>query len=183
MASKHILSLEVCHVSNCEILCIKDTSQYTDNLAIDCEELLITPPGFNKPSLIKVKHGFDLCLNSCALDVQKEGCGDHRGNIADGVYIIRYSVSPTDKVFVEYNHLRITNILTKYHNILCDIDMKPCEPFSERADLIAELGYIRTLIDAAVAKVEYCSSPSKGMELYNYAKKRLSKIDCSAICC
>ena len=44
MASKHILSLEIPTVSNCDLLCIKDTSQYTKELAIDCEELLITLP-------------------------------------------------------------------------------------------------------------------------------------------
>lgn len=183
MANKHILSLEVSSVSNCEILCVKDTSQYTSDLSIDCEELLITSPGFNKPTLIKVQHGFDLCLNSCALGVQTSDCGTVRGNIADGVYIIRYSVSPTEKVYVEYNHLRVCNILSRYYQILCDIDMKPCEPESERAEVIRELAYIKTLIDAAVAKVEYCQSATEGMELYNYAKRLLGKIDCSATCC
>tara|TARA_Y100001937_G_C6998640_1_gene275418 strand:- start:465 stop:650 length:186 start_codon:yes stop_codon:yes gene_type:complete len=61
--------------------------------------------------------------------------------------------------------------------------MKPCEPESERAEVIRELGYIKTLIDAAVAKVEYCQSATEGMELYNYAKRLLGKIDCSATCC
>lgn len=183
MDNKHILSLEILPVSNCEILCIKDTSQYTTDLAVDCEELLITPPGFNSPSLIKVQKGFDLCINSCALSIQTTDCGDTRTTIPDGIYIIRYSVSPNDKVYVEYNHLRVTTLLTSYYKILCDIDMKPCEPSSERAEVISELSYIKTLIDAAVAKVEYCQSPNDGMELYNYAKRRLAKIDCSSICC
>ena len=183
MANKHILSLEVPAVSNCGIFSVKDTSQYAEELGIDCEELLITPPGFNNPALIKVKHGFDLNLNGCALGIQTTDCGSSRSILPDGVYIIRYSVSPNDKVYVEYNHLRVCCILDKYNNILCDIDMKPCAPSSERADLISELGYIRTLIDAAIAKVEYCQSPNEGMELYNYAMKRLNKIDCSSICC
>ena len=183
MANKHILSLELSPVSNCEVLCIKDTSQYTSDLSIDCPELLITSPGFNSPALIKVQSGFDLCLSSCALGVQQSNCGSHRSNICDGVYIIRYSVSPNDKVYVEYNHLRVCNILSSYHQILCDIDMKPCEPDSERSELISELAYIKTLIDAAVAKVEYCQDATAGMELYNYAKRRLGKIDCSALCC
>ena len=42
MANKHILSLEIPTVSNCDLLCIKDTSQYSKELAVDCEELLIT---------------------------------------------------------------------------------------------------------------------------------------------
>jgi hypothetical protein len=183
MANKHILSLEVPSVSNCGILSVKDTSQYTDDLGIDCEELLITPPGFNSPALIKVKHGFDLHINGCSLGIQSTDCGSTRSTIPDGVYIIRYSVSPNDKAYVEYNHLRVCSIMDKYYKILCDIDMKPCAPSSERADLLAELAYIRTLIDAAVAKVEYCTSPNEGMELYNYAMKRLDKIDCSSICC
>ena len=36
MASRHILSLEIPTVSNCELLCIKDTSQYSKELAVDC---------------------------------------------------------------------------------------------------------------------------------------------------
>ena len=183
MANKHILSLEVSPVANCDILNIKDTSQYTTDLQIDCEELLITVPGFNKPYLINVTNGFDLSLTNCTIGVQTENCGDKTTVIADGIYIIRYSVAPTDKVYVEYNHLRVTSLMTKYYKVLCDLDMQPCEPSSERSEIISELGYIRTLIDAAVAKVEYCQSPNKGMELYNHAKKRLDKIDCSAVCC
>ena len=37
-------------------------------------------------------------------------------------------------------------------------------------------------IDAAKAKVEFCQSPNEGMELYNFAKKKLKKITCT-ICC
>eukprot|EP01046_Picozoa_sp_COSAG06_P099729 COSAG06_NODE_45849_length_351_cov_1.222222_2_plen_32_part_01 len=32
MANRHILSLEIPTVSNCNLLCIKDTSQYSENL-------------------------------------------------------------------------------------------------------------------------------------------------------
>ena len=59
MASKHILSLEIPTVSNCDLLCIKDTSQYSSELAVDCEELLITLPGFSVPVLIDVDKSFE----------------------------------------------------------------------------------------------------------------------------
>ena len=35
------------------------------------------------------------------------------------------------------------------------------------------------LLDAAKAKVEFCHNPSAGMDLYEYAKKRLDKMDCT----
>ena len=38
------------------------------------------------------------------------------------------------------------------------------------------MGYIKTMIDAAKAKVEYGSSPNQGWELYQFAEKKLNKI-------
>ena len=175
MAEKHILSLEIPTVSNCEVLCVKDTSQYTTKLEVDCSELLITMPGFTAPKINWIKNNE---INACVLALQTVDCGTKRTKLPDGVYVVRYSVSPNDKVYVEYNHLRITNLLTTYYQKLCDIDVKPCEPSSEREDLLREMNYIKTLIDAAVAEVEYCSNPNKGMELYNYAEKLLNKIIC-----
>ena len=136
MAEKHILSLEVPDVANCKVFSIRDTSQYTKLLPIDCAELLITSPGFNKPALVQVTANFNLNLAACDLGLQTTNCNDENVDLPDGVYIIKYSVSPNDK------------------------------------------SYLRTLIDAAVSKVEYCGSPNQGMEIYNYALKELQKLDC-----
>lgn len=178
MAEKHILSLEVSTVANCEILSIRDTSQYSSLLPTDCPELLITVPGFNSPVLIEVIPNFDLNLVACDLGVQTINCATENTSLPDGIYVIRYSVAPNDEVYVEYNHLRTTSILTLYYEVLCGLNLETCEPSSEKQDLITETQYIRTLIDAAVAEVEYCLSPAKGMEMYNYALKRLKKILC-----
>jgi len=178
MAEKHILSLEVPLITNCGLMTITDTSVYSDNIPVDCPELLITPPGFNSPVLIKVSKGFSINITACDLGLQLTGCGESIGAIPDGVYIIKYSVSPNDKVYVEYNHLRLTNITNLYYQMLCDLNVNDCEPDSERKDLFNELEYIKLLIDAAKSNVEYCTSPNKGMEIYNYAYKRLYKISC-----
>ena len=182
MAAKHILSLEVPDVANCEILKITDTSQYASNLPVDCPELLITPPGFNSPGLIAVQSGFDLNINACALNIQTISCEETRAVIQDGIYVIKYSVSPNDKTYVEYNFMKVSTILSTYYKKLCELDITPCEPTSVKQQLLAEMKYIRTLIDAAKAKVEYCQSPNEGTELYNFAKKKLSKITCD-VCC
>ena len=100
MANKHILSLEIPTVSNCDLLCIKDTSQYSKDLAVDCEELLITLPGYSVPVLLKVDSKFDMCLTACTLALQTDNCGTTQQKIPDGIYIIRYSVSQNTKVFV-----------------------------------------------------------------------------------
>tara|TARA_B100000902_G_C27309735_1_gene917637 strand:- start:2838 stop:3413 length:576 start_codon:yes stop_codon:yes gene_type:complete len=178
MAKQHILSLEIPAVSNCELLCIKDTSQYNKELAVDCEELLITLPGYTVPVLIKVDKDFDMCLTACTLALQTTNCGVTQEKIPDGIYIVKYSVSPNSKVYVEYNHLRVTRLLNTYYEVLCDLDVQACQPNSTKQDLLAEMSYIRTMIDAAVSNVEYCQSSAQGMQLYNYAKERLNKIAC-----
>ncbi len=183
MAAKHILSLEVLNVSNTKYLSIKDTSKYADGLGTDCAELLITPPapaGTNtkKTSIIEVKPGFDLNITACALNIQLMSCNSIRVDIPDGVYTIRYQLSPHDKTYVEYNFLRTTGLMKMYYEKLCALDMAACEPDSVRKKLLMEMNTIKILIDGAKSKVEYCSQPDAGMELFNYAKKKLERIVC-----
>ena len=182
MAAKHILSLDVIETSNCSVLNVVDTSVYTDDIPFNCGELLITPPGFTAPVLTKVQKDFNLKFTPCALGVQTTSCDSTVGTLSDGIYIIKYQVAPTDKVYVEYNYLRTTELLSAYYKKLCDIDVQACEPSSTKKDLLSEMYYIRTLIDAAKAKVEFCQSPNEGMELYDFTWKKLKKITCE-ICC
>jgi hypothetical protein len=183
MAKKHILSLEIPTVANCEIFTIWDSSEYTDDLLIDCPKLFVTIPGGSKPVMIEMYENFNTDFSPCAFNLQNIECGGTRNTFPDGIYVIRYAVSPHDKAYVEYNHLRISSILKAYYEKLCEIDVQKCEPSSDMLKLMAEMKYIRTLIDAAKAKVEYGHEPRTGMDLYNYAKKRLEKITCKVTCC
>ena len=183
MAAKHILSLEILDVSNTELLAIKDTSQYAKGLGTDCTELLITPPApegttTKTTSLISVKPGFDLNITACSLNIQLMSCNEVRTDIPDGVYIIKYQVAPHTKVYVEYTFLRVTGLMKLYYEKLCTLEINPCEPKGNKRKLLAEMHTIKVLIDAAKAKVEYCSQPDAGLELFNFAKKKLERITC-----
>ena len=182
MAAKHILSLDLPQVSNIDILSVKDTSRYAEQLDVKCPELLILPPGFTTPYIIEVGPGFNLNLDACAIGMQNTGCGHVVREFPDGVYAIKYRVQPHAKVYVEYNFLRVTTLLSTYYEKLCELDIQPCQPTSEFKQTLADMHYIRTMIDAAKAKVEYAHSPHEGMELYNFAKNKLKKITCD-ICC
>jgi hypothetical protein len=70
-----------------------------------------------------------------------------------------------------------------YYKKLCDLDVNTCEPGSSRKKVLQEMHYIRTMIDAARAKVEYATSPDEGIELYNFALSRLKKITCDIDSC
>lgn len=179
---KHILSLEVPDVMDRCIIRVIDISKYDDVLPVKCPVLMITPPGFNRPIKIEsgdiVYPGFTANLTACDLGLQKEECGKVYSYFQDGIYIIRYSVSPNDTVYVEYNHLRVTDIMNKYYEVLCCLDMKGCNYENEEKEKISMLSGFRAYLDAAKAEVEWCHHPDKGMSLYNYANTILQKIRC-----
>jgi len=182
MASKHQLSLELPDSNNIHVMRIADTSFYDENLPVDCATLSITSPGFNKARNIEVLKGFNLPLNACTIGLQSTGCQQATQPLPDGIYVVRYSVSPNSKSFVEYNHLRMTQTNNRYYNLLCELEMGACEPDADIKERLLELSMIRSFLDAAKAKVEFCHEPEKGMELLMYAKKRLDRIT-SAISC
>lgn len=175
MAAKHQLALELPPSNNVKVFRISDISTYAEGLATDCGTLQITPPGFNQPTTIEVLPHFNLVLNGCTLGLQQTNCGTHQNNLPDGIYWIRYSVSPNDKVYVEYNHLRMTQTLNRYYNTLCTLEMAACEPEPDVKEQLNELRLIKSFLDAAQAKVEYCHELSEGMDLFLYAQKRLQK--------
>lgn len=180
--AQHVLSLEAPDTLNKCILRIVDTSVYNTMIAVSCPNLQITLPGFNQPAVFSepiASPGFMLNLTACDLGIQSVNCGTVYNDLPDGIYIIRYSVSPNDVVYVEYNHLRITKALWKYNNILCDLDIADCDPPEIVKKKLNTLRLIRMYLDAAKAQVEICHRPEKGMQLYNYAVKLLDKMTCT----
>jgi hypothetical protein len=177
MPSKHQLSLEVPDTNNPKVFRIFDTSIYSDLLDITCGVLSITPPGFNEPVNFNVDPHFNLILSACSLGLQTIGCGFDSDQLPDGIYTIRYSVSPNDKVYVEYLYLRQTRVLNRYFHELCEIELAACDPLPDIKDELKELYLIKSFLDAAKAKVEVCESHLQGMDLMNYADRRLLKFE------
>jgi len=181
--AQHVLSLEAPDTMNKTILRIVDTSVYNSQIAVTCPLLQVTLPGFDRPvnfddSLIQP--GFILNLTACDLEIQTAGCGTTYNNLSDGIYIIKYSVSPNDQVYVEYNHLRMTTAMWKYYNILCELDLGACDPPEKVKDKLNRLRMIRMYLDAAKSQVEFCHQPEKGMQIFNYAVRLLDKMDCKS---
>ncbi len=148
-------------------------------ITVKCPVLQVQVPGFSTPKVVdNVVTEFSLNLTACQLKVQSAGCGSTFNSLPDGVYIVKYSVSPNDLVYVEYNHLRITKSLIKIKNLYCELDMGACEPTQQVKNKLEELREIQDFLMAAKAKVESCRESSKGIELYKYATAKLAKLKC-----
>src|SRR3990172_4067108 len=154
--AKHLLALDIPETLNTKGIRISDSSIYSSDLPKECPKLEITLPGFNLPSVINT--------------------------LPDGVYIIRYSLSPNDQLYVEYNHLRITCALNTINDILCCLDISNCEPEAEVKKQLRELWDLWMLLKGAKSQVEYCHHPKKGGNMYDYVTNRLNKIACKCGC-
>lgn len=183
--AQHVLSLEVPDTLNKCILRVADTSIYTSTSNPSCQLLEITIPGFAVPvqfGVSAIQPGFSLNLTACDLELQSTNCGTVYSDLPDGIYIIKYSVSPNDYVFVEYNHLRITNLLNTVQCIYCDLDLSTCDPPVKVKEKLNQITLIKRYLEAAKAYVEFCHQPQKGMDLYRYASTLLNKLTCNTTC-
>lgn len=176
---QHRLSLEAPDTLNICALRVVDTSIYSSSMNIKCATLQITPPGATEANTVdNIQPEFIKNLTACDLKLQLANCGTTFNNLSDGIYIIRYSVSPNDLVYVEYNHLRTTMALLRIREILCELDVAGCEPDEKTKKKLSRLGELRDQLMAAKAAVEQCQQPRKGMDIYNYVVSQLKKMEC-----
>jgi hypothetical protein len=182
MSSKHQLSLDIQQTNNCSLFRVIDTSIYSPDLDVTCPSLDITPPGFNQAVSVPVSANFETIITACVLGIQLTNCGTESAVLPDGIYNIRYSVSPNDKVFVEYHYLRNCQVLNAYYLELCKLELAACQPDADVIDQLDELRLIKSYLDAAKAKVEHCNDIEQGMSLFIYAKDRLAKFGRNTCC-
>lgn len=174
------LSLESPDTLNLCLLRLVDTSFYLKDVTVLCPLLQVTVPGFtNSVAIPNVVPGFTLNLNACDLLIQTTQCGTVFSDLCDGIYILRWSVSPNDIVYVEYNHLRITHALNLIQKVYCKLSLAACDPPADIKATLKEISLLQGFFAAAKSYVERCGNPERGMTLYNYALKRLKKLTCN----
>lgn len=181
--AQHQLALEIPDTLNTCLLRIVDMSTYNDLVPVECPTLQITAPGFTTAAEI-TSMGTDFAVNltACDLGLQLTNCDTFRNAIPDGVYVIRYSVAPNEVVYVEYNHLRISQALTQINDLLCCLDVPNCQPVGPIQQKLQEVTFLSTMLKAAKAKVEYCHNPKEGMAIYTYVIGQLKKLACGCGC-
>jgi len=183
---KHLLSLEIPDTLDTCAMMVRDMSVYSDILPYECATLQITAPGWvNASKWEGLNKNFSLVVTACSMGSQTTGC-DTPMSLVDGVYVVKWSVSPNDVVYVEYNYLRITNALRSIRSILCCLDLRTCLPEPKILSVLRELSEWEMMLKAAKANVEVCHKPAKGMEMYTFALKNIRRIaqicGCNDVC-
>jgi hypothetical protein len=178
------LSLNIPNIMTDCILRVEDTSVYNPLMPYICPTVQVLVPGYaecitlNDTTTPIISQNFILNLTACDLKIQLGFCDSEFDPIPDGIYVIKYSLSPNDKMFVEYNHLRVTAIKAELRSKLCELQLSACEPIPETQANFDYLMNVSNYIEAAQAKADWCLDCEKAMVLYNYAQKLLDKYVC-----
>lgn len=167
-------------LSDCKFI-IKDISDYPTGYILQCQRVYITPPGFSNPVVKDVTSGFELVVDNCLLQLQSEGCDSECLSLADGIYIIRYEVN--DNLYVEYNYMRINQLLNRYKDLLCCADIRSDDQKLVKQEMIDNLKDIRLYLDAMKVSVEYCHKPNQGMALYTLVCEKMDAFKCKYCGC
>lgn len=178
------LSLNIPDIMTGCVIRVEDTSVYEVLMPYVCPTLQVTVPGysdcvtFTNITTPAVAKGFVFNLTACNLETQFSECGVNFDSLPDGIYTFNYSMSPNDRLFVEYDHLRVTAINKKIKLQLCELQLSACQPSPTVTSKLNHLMTIMSYVEAAKAKVEFCDNTKEGMILYNYANKLIDEFNC-----
>jgi len=175
---EHKLGFQVLDTNNPLVFNLLDESVYTSEMPYICPEILITAPGFQFSSRHVPTQNFNLTLTACNLEIQVRNCDAEMNTIPDGIYAIKYSVSPAEYVFVEKNHLRQTIVKNRIGKIYGQLDLPTSQLPEVKKTKLVKLNEVENYLKAARECVEIKGDSKRGMELFNYALKLLDRIDC-----
>lgn len=176
--SKHILRIEAPDTYVEAVFLLRDMSTYSNLLPVSCLQLQILPPGYNVPAVLTdLLPGFNLVLNACTIGVMgPSACNEDMPGLPDGIYNIQLSCAPNTGVFVEYNHLRITDAINKLNNILCGLQPPTELPDQQMQYEITNIGLIREYLIAAKTMVENLNEPQDGINMYRWCIDLMNKM-------
>lgn len=163
------LDILVIPTYNTLTLGIADASTYPTSPAVQSPTIEITVPGFGVVILPFNTNEFNI-FNSTSLGLTS--VGDPLLPIPDGVYFLKYSVSPAYLNYVDRTIMRVDQLQEKFDQAFMRLDMMECD-LAIKTQQKVELNSIYFFIQGAIAAANNCAVATAN-KLYNQATKMLN---------
>jgi hypothetical protein len=165
------LKLEILVVPtyNTLTLGIADASTYPVTPAVQSPTIEITVPGFGVVSLPFNINDFNI-FNSASLGLT--AVGESLLPLPDGVYYLRYSVTPAYVNYVERTIIRVEKLQEKFDNAFMKLDMMECDLAIRRQQKV-NLNSIYYFIQGSIAAANTCAVDTSN-KLYTQADNMLN---------
>jgi hypothetical protein len=158
---------------------ITDVSTYeNDPPTVTTPTLEVSIPGFDTITVPFVPESLNV-LNSTVLELTE--VGEEEQPLPDGVYVFRYSVDPSDSVFVEKTIMRVEQLQEKFDAAFMKLDLANCSDKITKQQKVS-LDTIYYFIQGAIAAANNCAT-TEAVELYQKADKLLYNLTERGECC
>lgn len=131
--------------------------------------MTITVPGFGDVSIPFNINDFNV-YNSAILGITQ--FGEPLLPLPDGVYTLKYTITPENEFFVVKNIMRIDQLQEKFDSAFMKLDMMQCD-LAIKTQQKVDLTSINFFIQGSIAAANNCAVDTSN-KLYNQASKMLN---------
>lgn len=149
-------------------LLIADVSSYPSPFTISSPTIEITPPGFPVVVLPFTAQGFTV-YDSMPLEITCSDLDCEKIALPDGIWHVKYSITPAYRYFVNKSFLRINHLMEKFDRVYLKLEFMQCDMAIKSEDKKV-LDTINTYINGAISAANNCLD-TLAMQLYNKASK------------
>lgn len=176
LMSKYMISklnLNIIDTHNFKTIGVLDTSIYNEDIAIEENLIQITPPGFKyAASPFFMVRGLNI-YNSNNVGLTKASCEEELIDLPDGLWKIKYSICPSDKLFIEKVFLKTDKIQCLFTQAFLNLEFSndSTEDFKYKTKKLNEIDLFIQGAIAAANKADYKLSS----QLYKKAHNNLAE--------
>ncbi len=163
-------------VEDVKFLTLIDTSYYNKDVPVTDSIFRITLPNFNKYVDVDYPANGVLNVNSNLLRLTNTSNPENLTELPSGLYKIRQSICPNDKIFKEKTFFNIQPDLMKLASIVCAAS-KSCDN-----DKLKELFILKSRLDEAKILAERCCLEKEAVALYNATVEKINKAQTQCDC-
>lgn len=163
------LDIAIIPTYNSYTIGVADASKYPSSFVILSPSIEFEIPSFEKvvlPFNAKAYNYFD----STDLGITAEG--SETSPLPDGIYKVKYTITPAYKNNVEKTFIRVNNLQERFDAAFMQMDMMECDRAIKMQQKV-ELNSIYFFIQGAIAAANNCAE-IEAMKLYDQASKLLN---------
>lgn len=166
------LGINILPTANTYTLMVGDASQYASGTAINNPYLEITPPGFQKVTLIFSPNALNI-YNSTSLKLTDTDCFSP---LPDGIYKFRYSIAPNYDNYVDRSYFRVDQILERFDGAVLAADINACNGRYDE-QYAKKLDEVEHFIQYAISAAGKCDD-KLAIDSYKMALNLLNQLNC-----
>src|SRR5688572_8172160 len=168
------LNFDIIDTHDFKTLGITDVSWYNPDITIETPTIEILPPGYTIAASPFFMVGALNVYNSNGVGITKASCEEELVDLPDGLWKIKYSICPNDKLFIEKFFLKTDKIQCRYTQALLSLDLNLPSDSDVEKQKRKKLAEIEFYITGAIAAANN-QDAKKASDLYKKADKLLDQ--------